>query len=415
MKDAQGSLLNTELEGLIKTFYEKIDPFLKIQFQKRGITVMQNTYIGFDTEYELKEHDSFLNRLLSAQGAVQARTIVKVPLYTVQDISYVHPLTNEISAFYVPEGDKPLDKKPSKFGWVNKEKCKKVYIKELKTLNASLKNCVEKVRSILLHRVLSINNSILESLGRLECVSYVDKRRDQVVFALPLSEIKHFIDYPEHGYSMKQLIERVNSLMNTSNSTLFDTVLQHVNITGLLNPHRLKPWYDNSRSKIRVSTRLQFDNGAKINLSLITKHYVSSHYNSADLSMLNDFELLKPMLSIINKSFVTLRKPLRLYDSQIFIRDTILLAPAGKNGLGSIGELYSLTGDYSKVDVFDVDKSKMSEFLSADKEMFEKYAVRDALIVLKHSVAMEQFNFGVKQLGIPLTLSSMGRNYVFDK
>jgi hypothetical protein len=41
--------------------------------------------------------------------------------------------------------------------------------------------------------------------------------------------------------------------------------------------------------------------------------------------------------------------------------------------------------------------------------------MRDALITLKHSVAMEGFNLRIKQIGIPLTLSAIGRNYVFDE
>jgi hypothetical protein len=34
---------------------------------------------------------------------------------------------------------------------------------------------------------------------------------------------------------------------------------------------------------------------------------------------------------------------------------------------------------------------------------------------LKHALAMESFNFSIKQFGVPLTLSSIGRNYVFEK
>jgi hypothetical protein len=74
-----------------------------------------------------------------------------------------------------------------------------------------------------------------------------------------------------------------------------------------------------------------------------------------------------------------------------------------------------IEGDYSKITVSSEDKENMDKFLLRDKESFEKYAIRDALIVLKHSVAMEEFNFTVKQLGVPLTLSSIGRNYVFEE
>jgi len=69
------------------------------------------------------------------------------------------------------------------------------------------------------------------------------------------------------------------------------------------------------RSKARSRTKLSFhsseynsasDCESVITLSLIKNNYLLAHYNSADLSMLHDFEDLKKHLSIVNKSFVTL-------------------------------------------------------------------------------------------------------------
>lgn len=101
--------------------------------------------------------------------------------------------------------------------------------------------------------------------------------------------------------------------------------------------------------------------------------------------MLEDFQDFKTRLSIINKSFVTIRKPLRIYSSNVYIRDTILLSPAGMNSLDKLGSLYSKEGEFSKIVVSPEDKSRMSDFLRRDKETFEKYAIRDAVIVLQDS------------------------------
>jgi hypothetical protein len=57
----------------------------------------------------------------------------------------------------------------------------------------------------------------------------------------------------------------------------------------------------------------------------------------------------------------------------------------------------------------------MSKFLDRDREGFIKYALRDSEITLKHSIEMEKFNRSVKQLGVPITLSSIGRNYVSNE
>lgn len=45
--------------------------------------------------------------------------------------------------------------------------------------------------------------------------------------------------------------------------------------------------------------------------------------------MLRDLEVVNKSLSIVNKSFLTLGKPLRLEHMFVYIRDTILLAPQG--------------------------------------------------------------------------------------
>jgi hypothetical protein len=91
----------------------------------------------------------------------------------------------------------------------------------------------------------------------------------------------------------------------------------------------------------------------------------------------------------------------------------MFLVPAGKSNssLDKLGELYSKEGDFSKIFVSDEDKAQMSQFLQRDKEAFEVYALRDAVITLKHSISMEQFNLRIKQIGITLTLSS---NAIFE-
>lgn len=58
----------------------------------------------------------------------------------------------------------------------------------------------------------------------------------------------------------------------------------------------------------------------------------------------------------------------------------------------------------------------MKNFLEREPERFKAFgrglALQDAIITLKHAIAMEEFNMKVYQIGIPITLSSMGRKYV---
>ena len=57
----------------------------------------------------------------------------------------------------------------------------------------------------------------------------------------------------------------------------------------------------------------------------------------------------------------------------------------------------------------------MSKFLLRDKQAFEEYAVQVAVICLKQALSKEKFNLTIYQQGVPLTMSSVGRNYVFNE
>lgn len=148
----------------------------------------------------------------------------------------------------------------------------------------------------------------------------------------------------------------------------------------------------------------------KVSVSHIRNNYVIAHLTNADLCMLNDFAQFKEELSIVNKCFVTLGKPLVVGDNNVIIRDTTLLAPAGKRSLDAIGDLYG--DDFRKIRISKEQKSNMDLLLASDKALFESYAKKDAVITLMHSNHMEDFNFGLNGIGVPITLSSLGSRNV---
>lgn len=152
-----------------------------------------------------------------------------------------------------------------------------------------------------------------------------------------------------------------------------------------------------------------------INLSIIRNNFIIAHYNTADLSMLSDFNEIKEKLSIVGKSFVTLALPLRYEETFVYIRDTHLLSPGVMKSLQTLGYLYNKDGDFSKREIDKSDIVKMSNLLVRDKQKFVDYAMLDVKITIKHAIEMERFNRSVQQLGIPNTLSSIGRNFVARK
>jgi hypothetical protein len=94
----------------------------------------------------------------------------------------------------------------------------------------------------------------------------------------------------------------------------------------------------------------------------------------------------------------------------------MLLAPATSKSLEAIGKLYETENvNFVKKTLPFEYKSKISLWLKKDPKAFEDYALTDVLIVLKHSTAMETFNLSLKKIGVPITLSSMGKNFVFEQ
>jgi hypothetical protein len=81
---------------------------------------------------------------------------------------------------------------------------------------------------------------------------------------------------------------------------------------------------------------------AETKVSVITTkiYYFIAHLSQADLCMLNDFYNITENLSIVNGSFVNLRDPIKYCDKKIHLRDSMLLAPAGRRSLAQIGKLY---------------------------------------------------------------------------
>ncbi|KAI0994217.1 hypothetical protein K3495_g13964, partial [Podosphaera aphanis] len=90
----------------------------------------------------------------------------------------------------------------------------------------------------------------------------------------------------------------------------------------------------------------------------------------------------------------------------------MLLAPASSRSLASIGAMYG--EGYEKVKIPKECYDDMAGFLKRDKPLFDLYALRDAIITLKHVNELEDFCFRqINTVGVPLTLSSIGKNYVF--
>ena len=134
---------------------------------------MQNTYTGFDSEFECKDESKFLNILISVQTANQRRVILKVPLYNKNNIAYNHPLTIEISEFYQPgvnynKGNLYTFTEVIKYNSAeSKDSALNVNeFSELALLNNSIKCCISEIRKLLFTCNDESKKSIIEQANK---------------------------------------------------------------------------------------------------------------------------------------------------------------------------------------------------------------------------------------------------------
>lgn len=392
---------SSDFENLGKKLLQTLDPSIREKLQKRGISVIQNVYTGFDTEYHLKSEEKYLNHLLSVQLAVNTRLIVKLPKYTDFKLAYVHPLTSEVL---------PVAKNP-----------------KLSTIESSINLCIKTIRTLKFNTNDAVVNHIIQTLKKQEGIKYFEDK-SSYVFGFPHTEPKTSIYFNDSnlGYSFEEMVRTSNSLsIETLNKSYYAFIgllkNDFENQTSMVSKETEKLKVESlssssSSSSIKTLSRTTYPvpgAGDLISVTRSKNNYFIAHYNSADLSILSDFDLIKGDLDIINKYFVTLGKPFKYADSNVHIRDTSLLAPTGNRSLEAIGSLYGSI--FSKISLTSEEKQNMHLLLKRDRKLFQEYAIQDALITLKHSNEMENFGFSSRRIGVPLTLSSLGKTYVLNK
>jgi len=236
---------------------------------------------------------------------------------------------------------------------------------------------------------------------------------------MPLSTIQTDIYYPGKGsgYSLKKLVEHSAHRSYDHNSYRFKEIVSRLFAVNLPKTDliRILEWFEHTKAKPRSRTTITYEGGVKISFNKVKNNYLVAHYNPADLSMFEDFDDFKEDLSIVGKSFVTLGKPLCIGGENVYVRDTHLLTPAAGKSLASLGKLYENEIGYTKKVISKDHLEHMDEFLIYNKEEFESYAIIDALIPLIHATTLENVNFELKRVGIPITLSGLGRTLVLDK
>lgn len=160
--------------------------------------------------------------------------------------------------------------------------------------------------------------------------------------------------------------------------------------------------------------------------SIPNQIYLVAHYNRADIPAFDDRDELIRRLSSIRKSLVTRDAPIKLLVNfidgsppseieddvlNIYIRDTILLAPTGQKSLAELGNLVGC----EKI-ILDEDKKEekylkenMDKLLEKNWDLFRRYALIDAEICVRYfDHIVKQYERFIGSSKIPSALSSIG-------
>ncbi|KAG0122485.1 hypothetical protein HOY82DRAFT_544401 [Tuber indicum] len=155
-----------------------------------------------------------------------------------------------------------------------------------------------------------------------------------------------------------------------------------------------------------------FDDIAKFNVKIENSVILYAHFNSADLTMLQDWdEVCNYNIDILKKSYTSLIKPIKRPIGNIFIRDTILLASAAAGSLDQLGKMHKISKNVINKKWY-VD---MDVFYKENFEEFKEYAMRDSLITLIHGLFMNDFSFKLGNMTNPNTLGSLATKYLRNK
>jgi|ERR1700679_2223179 hypothetical protein len=86
--------LVTDLRVRERVYFSRLDPSIRHHMRKSGISLVKNTYVGFDTEFN--NHDIKTNSLVSTQLAITTKLYAKLPKVLRYSISKVDVEQNKL-------------------------------------------------------------------------------------------------------------------------------------------------------------------------------------------------------------------------------------------------------------------------------------------------------------------------------
>ena len=409
-----------DFKVLSRDLYNNLDPSIRSKLTRRGISISKNIYTGFDTEYQNYSHPTE-NILISVQLSVSGKMLLQIPKKVEFDF---------------------VEKEASTSRDLNKSQISSKFIKT-ELIHSVINESIDRIRLMKYGKYDEGLDKLARGLSNEGVVSFA--KDDYTVFVFERSPIEQyfkfcdefkFIDVIRISYQLlnnffEREFKRLETVLgNAINLSDFDEVSESDKVEDSFNLQKVKDTLEGSSKDIKVvdsddtlSNYSEFMNLAdkkytrtnntsytseKVSVTKRVNLYLLSHYTPADLSMLKDFEDYKVNFDIVNKSFVTLKKPLLIKGINVHLRDTKLISP-GKKSLEAVSSLYD---GIEKVKIDRRYLTNMQLLRKDDPELFRRYALQDSLISLLHGCYMEEFNHKLGGVGIPVTLSILSSNYI---
>lgn len=347
----------TDLNQLEKELCGMLDSMLRLKTRKQGITLTQNIYCGFDSEY--KKIDMRFNRLLSVQLALSTQSTLKLPLNPEFNFGY----KSKSGEIIHEQGSKILDiekvlgeirrgiktYRTLKFGGhddsltrliIGIKESGKSYITDQEFMhviytNTRVKQYFNRLESYSLKKLVEKSLELVGSDLEDSAERIFEELKNLFETALATNPGESLDTLTELLDPCTQNLDKIPSVVDLARETLYEDET----VESAASP---TPTVSNLRKSKKGNRRTWMTSftSERVSVSIKKQLYLLIHNSAADLSILSDFNDFKESLDLVNKCFVTLSDPIKVGGIDVKIRDTQLLSPGGSKSLHSLSKLY---------------------------------------------------------------------------
>ena len=403
-KDLKVFQMKSDFKALSCFFYSRVSTSLRDKMKKVNPKVKKQVIASYDTEYKNISYGK--NKLVSAQLSISGNIVIEIATRTPYEYDIIHTITQEkIKSERINHLEKLL--------------------MSTKSLEKYFEEVISSVRALKYGKFDNLMGTLVLKLKEDKSLSHSEDLRSKGLWLFKTSQIPKLrrlllLDGENKtGLKWESLLGEIFEESGINEELEHELLVLQYKINDsyeikdlpLINLDRDYEGYIMERElKKYKSTSLRINYKDKDYKDIVVKvkneTYLISHFNIADLSMIEDWdEVKKRNIDIIGKSYVSIKGSIKTKGYNVYIRDSMLLTSAAAQTLDKLGKMHNLVkGKLDEKEYID-----MELFLKKDPVRFREYALNDSDIVLAHSVFVLNFAFKLGSSKIPCSLGSLSR------